>query len=102
MTNEEAIKILKELQDNLFHVDVSLSLHYDHILDEIINILRNQPKWIPCSKGLPNFGEPVLTTMDDETLELNHRFDFDGRQGWFWNDVVAWYPLPEPYKGGKE
>ena len=124
MTNEEAIKILEELQDNLFNVDVSLFLHYDHSLDEIINILRNQPEWIPCSEMLPEEGQIVLATHlgglepSRQVIEhiysggkflLNWEMDMEMLSPTFgqryMGEVVAWQPLPEPYRekeGGAE
>ena len=64
-----------------------------------------QPKtghWIPVSERLPKWGEEVLTIDNDENYEINHIMD-DERNEWFYdNDIVAWMPLPEPYKAESE
>ena len=66
-------------------------------------------EWIPISERLPDVNEPLLITYHrhwDDTRRVNraHRIDdnwweldFGGicRQ----NEVLAWMPLPEEYKG---
>lgn len=60
----------------------------------------NVGKWIPCDKGKPDPYRRVLMT--------ERRPDWNGKEYYivtldsFCNhrgDVVAWMPLPEPYKG---
>ena len=64
--------------------------------------------WIPCGERLPEDGVKVLVTYIYENKlyadEILHRFEGD----WYFGDVVdemsfpcdviAWQPLPEPYK----
>ena len=62
--------------------------------------------WIPVTERLPNIREDVLISYYDEVMAgwLND----DGT--WFaegfgrlnMNDIVAWMPLSEPYKGATE
>ena len=56
-----------------------------------------EPKtnWIKCSERLPEEGLAVLTYRENGDYEVNW-LDFDGK--WFWEDVVAWMPLPACYK----
>lgn len=54
-------------------------------------------QWIPCSERLPKYGEAVLTVNEDEDYEINHVIDEDNGE-WFFDDAIAWMPLPEPYK----
>ena len=75
--------------------------------------IEAEPQWIPCSERLPEepFGclvtvwdtDPV--TMDEFENILPYFVGWDGEQ---WNDaygeqcpfeVLAWMPLPEPYRG---
>ena len=72
--------------------------------------------WIPVTERLPEEPFGCLVTVcdtDPVTLEdfeniLPYFVGYDGKQ---WNDyegeqcpfeVLAWMPLPEPYKGGQE
>lgn len=76
-------------------------------------------KWIPCSERLPELhrvdmqssgeyymiSDSVIIT-DGESIGLTkYEVDDDDRKGWLEcefegnEDVVAWMPLPEPYKG---
>lgn len=88
-------------------------------------IERKKGKWIPCSEGLPEDGVYLVTRKDHigrPSLVNKKRYaknlykvseiafhdkkgkggwyDYDGERG-YWEDtaVVAWMPLPEPWKG---
>ena len=72
--------------------------------------------WIPCSEGLPNeiefqeaycrnqYAAEFLVTIKGATrpttLYFKNNSWFDEERNYY--KVVAWQPLPEPYKGGKE
>ena len=89
-------------------------------LDEWINNLPSvQPEthWIPCSERLPEHDNEVLLTVwdaEDDYVEVYKGF-YQGHEWWTqWchgcskikdepcgeNIVIAWMPLPEPYRGG--
>ena len=69
--------------------------------------IEKHGQWIPCSERLPEYdGEMYLVT--DYCEQINRRrlhisYCYVNREG-FWSDVpmgykvVAWMPLPEPYK----
>ena len=109
-------------------MDVIHSVDY---CDDILEFIERQPtaeQWIPCSERLPEVHEsgnsfsgvymqsdPVLVYGVCE-YEENAQFhivtycdDLDGNTYWSTEldaltitQVVAWMPLPEPYKGGAE
>ena len=69
-----------------------------------------EPKWIPCSERLPSEDGFYIATCDGEICGEEQPFtgfaEFENRK---WVDdeddyqcVLAWMPLPEPYKGGDE
>ena len=65
--------------------------------------LRKQQRWIPVEEQLPKLDEDgyayVMVCMDDEFIATT---DYTRDEGFgLWADsgeVVAWMPLPEPYK----
>ena len=68
---------------------------------EIIKEESQNSGWIPCSERLPNAEVDVLACDMYGRLWLANWFDY-----WGWCDitgenriaVIAWMPLPEPYK----
>lgn len=84
--------------------------------DEVERILESLPsaqpeqRWIPVSDRLPKYdGEMYLVT--DYCEQINRRrihvsYCYVNREG-FWSDVpigykvIAWMPLPEPWKEGE-
>lgn len=73
------------------------------------------PTWIPCSERLPDDGENVLVWFEYfrygdynrlfQTTGISYVFDgewsgfVNGSSGWSKLRIIAWLPLPEPYKG---
>lgn len=66
--------------------------------------------WIPVEERLPDNDDWVVVTILDERGDTPFRYTDFGRyfntpKCWFVsaeqrNDIVAWMPLPKPYKGG--
>ena len=73
-----------------------------------MRVVLKQPRWIPCSARLPQARRSVILSTKNwsgegcywETTE--HHVIWKGYK-WnatYWDDeVIAWMPLPEPYKG---
>lgn len=70
-------------------------------------------KWIPVSERLPVENEAYLATVvrfDDNYIYVNELVYEKETKNWLWSDdpvkyldykahrVMAWQPLPEPYK----
>ena len=62
-------------------------------------------KWIPCNVKLPNEEERVLVCSDKGDIEISKGCVFDSTgefewytSGWKFGTVVAWMPLPNPYR----
>ena len=66
----------------------------------IPTISKPQEKWIPCNKRLPGKYKAVLTTSKDGRVREN----FITTCGWSYDTyaVVAWMPLPKPWKGADD
>jgi len=70
-----------------------------------------EPRWIPVSERLPERGVTVLAYglkdisiawRDNGEHDWEWRFDDFELNGEERNYVLAWMPLPKPYKGGEE
>ena len=73
--------------------------------------LREQTKWILISEKLPNEFDEVWCSTDSEEIfkatylgKMNDGTDcFDDNDGMMWEgDIIAWKPLPKPYKTESE
>lgn len=61
------------------------------------DLLEPRPKWIPVSERLPEVNQKVLVSTRD--LEVDIMCDCCYRSDYFeYPNVLAWQPLPEPYK----
>ena len=61
-----------------------------------------EQRWIPVAERLPEDGT-YLTTLDGELVGQEEPFTgMCGIENGKWDDdgcVIAWMPLPEPYRG---
>ena len=112
MTNEEAIKLI---DDRMCFGRGRWSEHHRPVIDEYwqagemaIKALEAEPHWIPVTERLPNRNELVLVTYKTTSkIHLCKYFDDGSENSWWsyiddccaWNNVIlAWMPLPEPFK----
>lgn len=104
-------KLIEEIKYLLFNSEM-LSPRW-FAINEMLEIIKRQPKvgeWIPCSERLPETDDVVLITVFN--IDNNKLFVTPAvyQHPFFctWNTlapedkVIAWQPLPEPWKGGKE
>lgn len=69
--------------------------------DILSQIERSQGEWIPVSERLPEQNGLYITTCRDICENRVHAVVFDGVcKKWGRGGVIAWQPLPEPYKKG--
>lgn len=118
MKNEEAIKLVKEV------TGMSLpwgDAHYEALQMAIKALEQStiKPDWILCSDRLPEidsdgYSDKVLVCYQNFTgVEICEYRVIDGMGKWYIGDmddspedlgivVLAWMPLPEPYKEESE
>ena len=106
MTNAEAIETLRANYPDACYEQLR------EAVDKAIKVLEAQ-EWILCSERLPKdeIAYYLVTLVDYSQLTYRDRdtdiarWDYDRRKGlesWHWckeREVIAWMPLPEPYRG---
>lgn len=113
-------QIIKTEEDNLMY-EVQQAIGYEINKEELIKALhydrdqyqkgyedgRKDNEWIPLTRDtLPKEGEDVLIqykSNGEDYMAVSRRIDYNYWVG-FGRDicVIAWQPLPEPYKGVSE
>ena len=61
-----------------------------------IRLLPSAQQWIPCSERLPDQNGKYLVVGRQKAINI---LKFDGGRWYGKWGVVAWMPLPKPYKG---
>lgn len=113
MTNEEAKKCLETIDIQSFR-DTTESYYFKDI-NEAKNIAiqaLSQPKWIPVTEELPEAGYSVLVTRITNNGDIYEKIASFQEECWMDDNdkygkpnsdtVLAWMPLPEPYKAESE
>ena len=61
-------------------------------------------KWIPVSERLPDihYYESYLVTLKNGGIRVALFTECNGKHWWTYDDVIAWMPLPKPYKAESE
>lgn len=95
---------IPEVNCDNFPVEFSVEFIKKHLL----SLSSAEAEWIPCSERLPMMGEYVLTYRP--TMGMSMIVDaYDGYygeddnewyEGWIYggDKVLAWMPLPKPYR----
>ena len=74
---------------------------------ELFDEVRPHGEWIPCSERLPKPDKYVLVCSDEGNIEVAEGYISTEIEefvwltsGWRFGNVIAWMPLPDPYKEG--
>ena len=114
MTRKEAKELLMNI--SAYDIDMQRGMAKQEAIEMAISALEQQKTgWIPVSERLPKDHENVLIYLSSNQITIglynSHRLPFmdkpigwgaDSSHDWSSDDVAAWMPLPEPYKGVEE
>ena len=107
ISKQAALDILDDFQTDIENGVDSYGEHQDRLWS-----LSEQFEWVPCSERLPKEGERILVTAALEHVMVAHygKMFFEKERGNVFylagedgdaditDVVVAWMPLPEPYR----
>jgi len=112
---DDAIECLEKVKECLVLDD---QMFVDCLIDDIKRIepFNKGINWIPCSERLPEDSDyhDLWETPDGAVLwckatgEIGIGWYYESTKNWcdLWDngvkDVIAWMPLPDPYKGEQE
>ena len=115
ISREEAIDAVEKSRRANCHQDRKAASAHEYEHRHFLKILRDltsaEPQWIPVSKRLPKeSGIYLVTLKTDGVAYLESEFPngfvyvstYDAvimNWGYGGKDVIAWMPLPKPYKG---
>ena len=113
ISRQAAIEAIEEMQipimRSTFPEEQFVFTGMSEALSAIKDLPSAQPeRWIPCSERLPELDESVLATTAWNDITIAWRigicewFIHEGNTNAETADVIAWMPLPEPYKGEQE
>ena len=98
MNEERAIKVLQEQIDRY-------GQEYDaegiEALEMAIRALE-QTRWIPVSEEPKEQGSYITTIKYGDKYAVGQRYYHGKYVGWEDSCVIAWMPLPQPYKAESE
>lgn len=92
----------------LYAENVRSDCGIERLADEICAI--DPVKWVPVIEGLPEEGKQVLVCDDFGEIYIAEYETFSDGE-WRWREsmeyrslygIVAWMPLPEPWKGEED
>lgn len=103
MTKEEAIRMLVRIKERInFEVtDAQGKMDALNMAIRALSGSENPNKWIPVSERLPeihNYMQEYIVTIKGNLIRTAFFTETNGESWWSIDNVIAWMPLPEPYK----
>lgn len=78
----------------------------DKLYKQVGTLIQEKPQWIPCSERLPEKTGTYLVTFDNGyrigVSSLRYYAEIGGWSAVSRVTILAWMPLPEPYKESED
>ena len=109
----DAVEIYEQAERRLERSEISIG-KFESIIDPLRHLYYDRPQeWIPCSERLPieyrtvlvtweYKGKPYTTTAFRETKNAVTYWASNEQPNYTPLNVVAWRPLPKPWKGADD
>lgn len=98
--NKKLVGVINGIPSEAGKVIAEVKVDTDEIMKRVNEeILPLIPKWIPVTERLPEKGTFALVTFG-EFRETAVDLYIEAEKQWYYcgDDVIAWMPLPEPYR----
>ena len=107
ISRQKAIEALRDAENHAFN-SYYQGLIKAHKIIADLPTAQPETQWIPCSERLPERADNVIicykkgyhTLVSTGIYLYKFKMWYVDVVGDLRNEVVAWMPLPEPYKGG--
>ena len=102
MTAKEAVNWIINIMADIGKSEHSDLWHYEQALTEIREMLEaDAQQWIPCSERLPDMYRTyyLVSLADKKEVDIAYYTEYGTWETFRNDEVEAWMPLPEPWKG---
>ena len=100
VSRKAMLDAITEIDDNI-NMDIYTN-EVREIIDELPSVTPKKNGWIPCSERLPEYGEVVMCSCTNNGITIScitYKGVKPSKSARFGqHSVIAWMPLPEPYK----
>lgn len=91
-------EVLNLVRFNSFHVKSQIKA-----IENMPSVIPQKPRWIPVAERLPNKSGRYLVSYESGYVGMVRYYESVSKWGCTTTErIVAWMPLPEPYKEDKE
>ena len=93
-----------ELTDLIYIIDKDDKYEVTEQCIKAMKATNRMSRWIPVGERLPEEETDVLICNSKGQIEVSRGSTFDDgtwewyTSGWHYGEVIAWMPLPQPYK----
>ena len=98
-------RCVAEIKIDKGDLEALIARQIEELKESMTNSAKPEQQWIPCSKRMPEEETDVLICNSTGNIAISRGAYSTEASDWIWytsgwrfGEVVAWMPLPEPYK----